>query len=83
MNEMKPTHTLSWDKFKDVAILALVAFAIKIFQSNMDDLNKSVTELNGKMGVMVARTQINESEIMILRSNLRDLEIKMYSKPKK
>jgi len=89
MNEIKKEekavkhNPLTWDKFKDITILALIAFAIKIFQSNMEDMNHSVVELNSKVGIMVARTQINESEIMILRSNLREIELKVYSNDSK
>ena len=72
--------SLSWEKMKDVAIVSLIGFAISIFRSNMEELNKSVQELNGKVGVVVAKTQINENEISNLRTQVRDLEIKVYSK---
>jgi Na+/H+ antiporter NhaA len=73
-------NPLSWDKFKDVAIIAMIGFAVRIFQSNMEEMNKSVQDLNSKVGVVVVRTQLNENEIMTLRNQVRELELKVYSK---
>jgi Na+/H+ antiporter NhaA len=73
-------NSLSWEKMKDIAIISLVGFAVSIFRSNMEELNKSVQELNSKVGVVVAKTQVNENEISNLRTQVRDLEIKVYSK---
>lgn len=71
---------LGWDKFKDIAIISLVGFAVNIFQSNMETMNKSVQELNSKVGIVVAKTQANEAEISNLRNQFHELEIKVYTK---
>jgi hypothetical protein len=73
-------NPLSWDKFKDVAIIALIGFAVRIFHNNMESMNSSVQELNSKVGIVVARTQINEAEILILRQSLKELEKEVYNK---
>lgn len=73
-------NPLNWDKFKDVAIIALIGFAVRIFHNNMESMSNSVQELNGKVGIVVARTQINEAEILILRQSLKELEKEVYNK---
>jgi Na+/H+ antiporter NhaA len=77
---MQTKNPLSWDKFKDVAILALIGFAVRVFHSNMESMNNSVQELNSKVGIVVTRTQINEAEILLLRQSLKELEREVYKK---
>lgn len=77
---MQNKNPLNWDKFKDVAILALIGFAVRVFHNNMESMSKSVQELNNKVGIVVARTQINEAEILILRSSLKELEKEVYKR---
>jgi Na+/H+ antiporter NhaA len=77
---MQNKNPLSWDKFKDVAILALIGFAVRVFHNNMESMSLSVQELNNKVGIVVARTQINEAEILLLRQSLKELEREVYKK---
>jgi hypothetical protein len=71
--------TMVWNKFKDLAILFMLGFAIKVFHSNMEDLNRSVQSLNSKVGVVITTTQTHEKEIITLRTQVRELEIKVGS----
>lgn len=73
---------MGWDKFKDVAILFLLGFAIRVFHANMEAINKSVTELNAKVGVVIAVTETHQKEIDTLRSQVRELEISSSKKGK-
>lgn len=67
---------MTWEKAKDALIVTLLGIAIRVFSSNMNEINKSVQDLNLKVGLVIQQSAMHDRDIELLKGEVKDLQIK-------